>query len=78
MVVFYLCNIAGKLRQHGSKIIEEVFSEVPTSLVYGTCQIFVIACLQKNICSCFWKIFVAVLQQDLITASEWWLGVIQY
>lgn len=43
MVVFYLRNIAGKLRQHGSEIIEEVFSEVPTSLLYGTCQIFVIA-----------------------------------
>lgn len=70
MVMFYLCNIAGKLRQRGSKIIEEVFSEVPTSLVYGACQIFVIAWLQQNICSCFWEIFVAVLQQDLITASE--------
>jgi len=31
--VFYICNLAGKLRQHGSKIIEEVFSEVPMSLV---------------------------------------------
>lgn len=48
MVVFYLCNIAGKLRLHGSKIIEEIFSEVPTSMVYGTCQIFVIAWLQNQ------------------------------
>lgn len=35
--MFYLCNIAGKLRQHGSKIIEENFSEVPMPLVYGAC-----------------------------------------
>lgn len=37
MVMFYLCNIAGKLRQHGSKILEEDFSEVPMPLVYGAC-----------------------------------------
>lgn len=78
MVMFYLCNIAGKLSQHGSKILEEVLSDVPTSLFYGTCQTFVVLWLQKNICSCFWEIFVAILQQDLITASEWWLGDIQY
>lgn len=78
MVMFYLCNIAGELRQHGSKIIEKDFSEVPVPLVYGACYIFVHAWLQKNICSCFWEIFVALLQKDLITASEGWLGAIQY
>lgn len=71
MVMFYLCNIAGKFWQHSSKIIKEVFSEVPMSLVYGACQIFCHCSVQKNICSCFWEIFVALLQQDLITASEW-------